>query len=99
MASHSKFSNSTGKELPPKEQKPRQNTFKPPPKDRASIEVTVDAKSNHLQMLKPLHALGLNGSKDEILLAHSFNKGQIEWFKVGSALNLMATHMKAKVQQ
>ncbi|KAG1853382.1 hypothetical protein F4604DRAFT_1686380 [Suillus subluteus] len=29
------------------------------------------------------------GSKDEISLAHSFNKSQIEWFKAGSALNLM----------
>ncbi|GJJ06540.1 hypothetical protein Clacol_000732 [Clathrus columnatus] len=31
-----------------------------------------------------------DGSKDEIALAHSFNEGQIEWFKAGSALNLMA---------
>jgi aconitate hydratase len=25
----------------------------------------------------------------EIPLAHSFNEGQIEWFKAGSALNLV----------
>lgn len=25
----------------------------------------------------------------EISLAHSFNEGQIEWFKAGSALNLV----------
>ncbi|KAF8493616.1 aconitate hydratase [Gautieria morchelliformis] len=31
-----------------------------------------------------------NGSKEELSLAHSFNEGQIEWFKAGSALNLMA---------
>ncbi|KAF8632661.1 hypothetical protein AX17_004794 [Amanita inopinata Kibby_2008] len=31
-----------------------------------------------------------NGTTDEIPLAHSFNQGQIEWFKAGSALNLMA---------
>jgi aconitate hydratase len=30
-----------------------------------------------------------DGSKDEIELAHSFNEGQIEWFKAGSALNLV----------
>ena len=30
-----------------------------------------------------------DGSKDEISLAHSFNEGQIEWFKAGSALNLV----------
>lgn len=31
-----------------------------------------------------------DGSKDEILLNHTFNEGQIEWFKAGSALNKMA---------
>jgi aconitate hydratase len=29
-------------------------------------------------------------------LAHTFNEGQIEWFKAGSALNLMAAKAKAK---
>ncbi|KZT19858.1 aconitate hydratase [Neolentinus lepideus HHB14362 ss-1] len=32
-----------------------------------------------------------DGSKEEVPLAHSFNEGQIEWFKAGSALNLMAS--------
>ncbi|MEW5842962.1 MAG: aconitate hydratase [Bacteroidota bacterium] len=31
-----------------------------------------------------------DGSVDEILLNHSFNAGQIEWFKAGGALNLIA---------
>ncbi|EIN05145.1 aconitate hydratase [Punctularia strigosozonata HHB-11173 SS5] len=31
-----------------------------------------------------------DGSQEELPLAHSFNEGQIEWFKAGSALNLMA---------
>jgi len=31
-----------------------------------------------------------DGKSDEIELAHSFNEGQIGWFKAGSALNLMA---------
>lgn len=31
-----------------------------------------------------------DGSKDEVMLNHTMNKHQIEWFKVGSALNLMA---------
>ncbi|KAG8848645.1 Aconitate hydratase mitochondrial [Tulasnella sp. 330] len=35
-----------------------------------------------------------DGSKTEIELAHSFNEGQIEWFKAGSALNLMAAKAK-----
>ena len=30
-----------------------------------------------------------NGEKDEILLNHSYNKLQIEWFKSGSALNVL----------
>ena len=37
-----------------------------------------------------------DGSKDELPLAHTFNEGQIEWFKAGSALNLMAAKAKAK---
>ena len=32
-----------------------------------------------------------DGSIDQILLNHSFNAGQIEWFKAGGALNLIAT--------
>ncbi|KAH8092211.1 aconitate hydratase [Cristinia sonorae] len=35
-----------------------------------------------------------DGSKEEIALAHTFNEGQIEWFKAGSALNLMASKAK-----
>jgi len=30
-----------------------------------------------------------NGNKDEILLNHSYNESQIEWFKAGSALNVL----------
>ncbi|KAI0743307.1 aconitate hydratase [Irpex lacteus] len=37
-----------------------------------------------------------DGTKEELPLAHSFNEGQIEWFKAGSALNLMAANAKAK---
>jgi len=31
-----------------------------------------------------------DGTKDEVMLSHTMNKQQIDWFKVGSALNLMA---------
>ena len=31
-----------------------------------------------------------DGSKDSILLNHTMNKQQIEWFKAGSALNLLS---------
>jgi aconitate hydratase len=30
-----------------------------------------------------------NGNKEEIMLNHSYNKSQIEWFKSGSALNVL----------
>ena len=30
-----------------------------------------------------------DGTKDELLLNHSYNKSQIEWFKAGSALNVL----------
>lgn len=36
-----------------------------------------------------------DGSKEEIALAHSFNAGQIEWFKAGSALNLVRSRCPA----
>lgn len=47
---------------------------------------------------KPL-TLVLNhkdGSKDSIKVNHSYNAGQIEWFKAGSALNLMAAKIAGK---
>ncbi|KZO91775.1 aconitate hydratase [Calocera viscosa TUFC12733] len=36
-----------------------------------------------------------DGKTEEISLAHSFNEGQIAWFKAGSALNLMASNKAA----
>lgn len=37
----------------------------------------------------------LDGSKDEIIVNHTYNEAQIEWFKAGSALNLIAASQKA----
>jgi aconitate hydratase len=31
-----------------------------------------------------------SGDKFEVVLNHTMNEGQIQWFKAGSALNLMA---------
>lgn len=40
-----------------------------------------------------------DGTTDEIILNHSFNAGQIEWFKAGGALNLIAASQgKEKVK-
>ena len=33
----------------------------------------------------------IDGTSDEIVVKHTFNKNQIEWFKAGSALNLIAS--------
>ncbi|MCB0732813.1 MAG: aconitate hydratase, partial [Ignavibacteriae bacterium] len=35
-----------------------------------------------------------DGSNDEMMLNHTFNTNQIEWFKAGSALNLIAAQNK-----
>jgi aconitate hydratase len=36
-----------------------------------------------------------DGSEDEIMLNHTMNSSQIEWFKAGSALNLIAKNQKS----
>ena len=36
-----------------------------------------------------LEAAHADGSKDEIKLNHTYNKAQIDWFRAGSALNLI----------
>jgi len=48
-----KFSDPTGNELPPRGYDPGQDTFQPPPQDRASVQVAVDPKSERLQLLQP----------------------------------------------
>ena len=46
---------------------------------------------NNLEPEKPIACVLFHndGSKDEISLEHSYNKSQIEWFKAGSALNVL----------
>ena len=36
-----------------------------------------------------------DGSSDQIKVNHTYNQGQIEWFKAGSALNLIKMSLKA----
>jgi len=61
------------------------------PSDKVSIlGLEAFAPGKNLTLL----AKHEDGSKTEIPLAHSFNEGQIEWFKAGSALNLMAAKAK-----
>ena len=46
---------------------------------------------NNLEPQKPVKCIisHANGGKDEIMLNHSYNQSQIEWFKAGSALNVL----------
>ena len=46
---------------------------------------------NQLEPSKPVKCIisHQDGTKEEILLNHSYNKSQIEWFKAGSALNVL----------
>lgn len=48
-----KFTNPTGNELPPRGYDPGQDTFQPPPADRASVSVAVSPTSDRLQLLAP----------------------------------------------
>jgi len=69
------------------------------PADYDKIQPDDRVDITGLESFAPGKNLGLvahhkDGSIDEIELAHSFNEGQIEWFKAGSALNLMAKKAK-----
>lgn len=56
------------------------------PDDRVDIEgLESFAPGKNLEMVLK-HG---DGSSERVELAHSFNEGQIEWFKAGSALNLV----------
>jgi len=46
---------------------------------------------NHLEQEKPVKCFihHVNGTKEEILLNHSYNNFQIQWFRAGSALNVL----------
>ncbi len=52
----------------------------------------VDFAPNKQLTLEVVHA---DGSKDTIMLNHSYNAQQIEWFKAGSALNLIKAQNNA----
>jgi aconitate hydratase len=48
-----KFAAPNGNELPPSGYDPGENTYQAPPANRASIKVSVDPKSNRLELLTP----------------------------------------------
>jgi len=63
------------------------------PSDRVTIEGLESFAPGKNLTLVVKHE---DGSKQNISLAHSFNEGQIGWFKAGSALNLMAAKAKGQ---
>jgi len=68
------------------------------PKDFEKIleDDKVTLKVSELSPNKPVKMIikHKDGSVDEVLLNHTMNKTQIEWFKAGSALNLIARNQK-----
>lgn len=58
--------------------------------DRVTIFVSQLAPEKPIKMIVK-HS---DGTQDEILLNHTMNASQIEWFKAGSALNLIAKSQK-----
>jgi aconitate hydratase len=63
------------------------------PDDRVDIKgLTTFAPGKNLDLV--IHHS--DGTSETVSLAHSFNEGQIEWFKAGSALNLMAAKAKSQ---
>lgn len=63
------------------------------PDDLVDLEGVTELAPNSVVTLVAKHK---DGSVDKIPLVHSFNENQIEWFKAGSALNLMAAKAAAK---
>ena len=51
---------------------------------------------NKLEQGKPIRCVitHSNGAKEEILLSHTFNSSQIDWFRQGSALNVLRNKNK-----
>ncbi len=64
--------------------------------DKIKEDDRVDLLVTQLEVGEPLKMIvkHSNGSKDEIMLNHTMNETQIQWFKAGSALNLIAEKNK-----
>ena len=60
--------------------------------DEFSIKGLTSFTPNKFLILEAKHS---DGSVDTIKLNHTFNESQINWFKSGSALNLIAEQSKS----
>lgn len=60
--------------------------------DRIPPDAKIDLMCTQLAVGKPMtmRVHPKDGEAFDIELSHTFNEGQIEWFKNGSALNTMA---------
>jgi aconitate hydratase len=60
--------------------------------DKINPDDKIDLKITELAVGQPMTMVvhPKNGKSFNIKLSHTFNEGQIEWFKNGSALNTMA---------
>ena len=58
--------------------------------DKVDILISTLAPEKQVKMILK-HS---DGSNDEVMLNQTFNAAQIEWFKAGSALNLIASKQK-----
>ncbi|MFZ1282067.1 MAG: aconitate hydratase, partial [Ignavibacteriaceae bacterium] len=58
--------------------------------DKVDILISTLAPEKQVKMI----VKHKDGSKDEVMLNQTFNAAQIEWFKAGSALNLIASKQK-----
>ena len=68
--------------------------------DKINPDDKVDVMCTQLAVGKPLtlRVHPKNGKTWEARLQHTFNEGQIAWFKDGSALNTMAKHAEAHTE-
>lgn len=69
-----KFSDPSGHSLPSKGYDPGENTYQEPPKDRASVQVAVDPKSDRLQLLTPFKPWDGKDPKDLPVLIKAVGK-------------------------
>ena len=60
--------------------------------DKIKPDDRVDLLATELSVGHPItmRVHPKNGNEFDVKLNHTFNEGQIEWFKAGSALNKMA---------
>ena len=63
------------------------------PEDRVDLLGVTELKEGSIVTMKLHHK---DGSEEEIPLTHTFNEGQLGWFRAGSALNLMAQQKAGK---